>query len=377
MKFKKIIQQIHLWLGLGSGLVVLILGLTGAIYSFSDEIKDIVYKDRRFVSPIPNQEKIPLDILFEQANHALGDRYKITRAELSQQPNRSYMFRALKINKDAIGYWNYYVYYVKVYIDPYTGKVLFKEDARKEFFNVTLALHMNLLLGDRIGHFIVRWSTVCFGLLLLSGLVLWWPKKWKAKQLKKSLTIKWNSKFKRLNYDFHNVFGFYTLIPLLVVALTGLAWSFELTSEQKSKILSDTTLETKAMASRIVAEALEKSPKTAYFLYNFPSAKSGTINLTAYQSNKHLYDRVQYRFDQYNGKLLQTKDPMAGATLTSKLITLNYDLHTGSVLGFFGKLLALFAGLIAATLPVTGFLIWIKKGKKSGNKIKKDTKLSL
>lgn len=363
----------HLWLGLSSGLVVLILGLTGAIYTFSDEIKDVVYKDRRFVNTIPNHERLPLDTLLSIAKQSLGEKHKITRAELSQDPARSYMFRAFKINKNGTGYWNYYQYYLKVYIDPYTGKVLFKEDASKEFFTIVLALHMNLLLGDSVGHFIVQWSTVCFGLLLLSGLVLWWPKKWKRKQLKQNFAVKWNSKFKRLNYDLHNVLGFYVLLPLLIIALTGLAWSFKLTTDKKSKVLSDTTLTTKASANQILTQALAKSPKTAYFLYNFPATKSGTVNLSAYQSTSHLYDRQQYRFDQYNGKLLQTSNPMASAELSAKLIALNYDLHTGSALGLLGKLLAFFASLIAATLPVTGLVIWLKKGKKTEKPQQKHT----
>ncbi|MEJ5993208.1 PepSY-associated TM helix domain-containing protein [Pedobacter sp. Du54] len=374
MTLKKLIAQIHLWLGLISGLVVFILGISGAIYVFSDEIKDIVYKDRRYVSVMPKNEKLSLDTLLSIARASLGQSQKITRAELSQDPGRTYMFRAFKINKSSTGYWNYYDYYLKVYLDPYTGKVVFKEDASKEFFTIVLALHMNLLLGDVLGHFIVKWSTVCFGILLLSGLVLWWPKRWKQKQLKKNFTIKWNGKFKRLNYDLHNVLGFYMLIPLLIISLTGLAWSFELTSDKKSKVLSDTTQTTKASANQILKQSLEKSPNTAYFLYNFPAAKSGTVNISAYQSKEHLYDRKQYRFDQYTGKLLMEADPMASAGISSKLIALNYDLHTGSSLGMIGKILAFLASLIAAGLPLTGFIIWLKKGKKTAKQNKTITK---
>ena len=349
--------------------MVLILGITGAIYSFSDEIKDIVYKDRRYVSIIPNTQKLPLDTLLKIAKQSLGEEHRITRAELSQDPSRTFMFRAFKINKKSSGYWDYYQYYLKVYLDPYTGKVLFKEDASREFFTVVLDLHMNLLLGDQIGHFIVRWSTVCFGLLLLSGLVLWWPKKWNRKQLKRHFTIKWNSKFKRLNYDLHSVLGFYSLFPMLIICATGLAWSFELTTEKKSSVLSDTTQTSIASAEHILKRALKESPNTAYFLYNFPAAKSGTINLSAYQSNDHLYQRLQYRFDQYSGKLLQSSNPMKDSKgLSAKLKVLNYDLHTGSALGLFGKTLGFLVSLIAAGLPISGFMIWIKKGKKSKGK---------
>jgi len=363
--FKKIIHFLHLWLGLFSGLVVFILGVTGAIYAFTDEIKEWVYKDRLYVEVPAGATRLPLSKLLPIAEQAMGKERKISRGQLSQARDRTYMFRALKVDKKSFGYWNYYEYYYKVYLNPYTGEVVFKENAKKEFFTVVLALHMNLLLGDTIGHFIIRWSVVCFVFLLLSGLVLWWPKKWKRKQLKKSFKVKWDAKFKRLNYDLHNVFGFYSCLVLLLIALTGLMWSFELTTEKKSKVLSDTTQIVEVMpADRILDQALKASPKTAYFLYNFPAAKSGTVNVSAYQSDMNLYDRVQYRFDRYSGALLQKGLEFKKQPIGTKLISMNYDLHTGSALGITGKILAFFAGLIAAGLPVTGFLIWWKRGKK-------------
>jgi len=361
---KKIIGQIHLWLGLASGLVVFVLGLTGAIYAFQDELRELLYRDRLYVDVPDGAVHLPLSRLVTVAEKAMGKDRKISRAELSQEPGRTYMFRALKLNKEGFGYWNYYQYYEKVYLNPYTGQVVFKENAKREFFTVVLALHMNLLLGDDIGHFIVRWSVVCFVILLLSGIVLWWPKKWKRKQLKKNFGLKWGAKFKRLNYDLHNVFGFYSFLVLMVIALTGLMWSFELTTEKKIKVLSDTTRTADVMpADLILGQALKASPETSYFLYNFPAAKSGTVNVSAYQSEINLYDRVQYRFDRYSGALLQKGTEFSQLSAGAKIIAMNYDLHTGSALGLTGKLLAFFAGLIAAGLPVTGFLIWWKRGK--------------
>ncbi len=342
--------------------MVFILGITGAVYAFQDEIKELVYKDRLHVAPA--KSRLPLSVLLPIAEEAMGKDHKISRAELSQSAGRTYMFRALKVDKKAFGYWNYYQYYDKVYLNPYTGKVVFKENAKSEFFTVVLALHMNLLLGDAVGHFIIRWSVVCFVILLLSGMVLWWPKNWKLKQLKKSFQVKWNAKFKRLNYDMHNVFGFYSFLILMVIALTGLMWSFELTTEKKAKILSDTTQLPGLMpVDPILDQALKAAPKTAYFLYNFPAAKSGTVNVSAYQDEMRMYDRQQYKFDRYTGKLLQDGGSFDQQSVGAKLIAMNYDLHTGSVLGMTGKIIAFFAGLIAAGLPVTGFLIWWKRGK--------------
>ena len=362
LDFKKTISFLHLWLGLISGLVVFILGITGAIYAFSDELKEVFYKDRLHVEIPANKEKLPFETIVTIAETALGKDHKISRAELPNTPGKTYMFRALKLNKNGIGYWNYYKYYYKVYINPYNGQVVKLENTKKEFFNVILAAHMNLLLGDKVGHQIVRYAVICFVLLLLSGIVLWWPKNLKA--AKNSLTIKVKAKFKRLNYDLHNVLGFYAAMILLVISLTGLAWSFELTSEKKSTLHSDTTLTApKTQHGAILAQTNNLYPTASYFLYNFPAQKSGTVNITAYMSDNHLYEKTQYKYDQFTGKLLQKGESFENLKPLNKLKALNFDLHTGSAIGFPGKVLAFLASLIAASLPITGLLFYLFKKK--------------
>lgn len=363
--FKKKISFLHLWLGLISGLVVFILGITGAIYAFADELKEICYQDRLYVQIPSNQQKLSLDLLVTKAQNALGETHKISRAEISNKPGKTYMFRALKLNRDAFGYQGYYQYYYKAYLNPYTGEIVKIENSEKEFFTIVLALHMNLLLGDKIGQQVVRYAVICFVLLLLSGIVLWWPKNKKA--AKNSFSIKFKAKFKRLNYDLHNVLGFYAFAILFIISLTGLAWSFDLVSEQKSAIKSDSTQTgVTGLHAAIIAKTNNLSPQAAYLLYNFPAKKSGTVNVSAYQSTAHLYEKTQYRFDQFSGQLLQQGDPFEKLKPLCKLKALNYDLHTGSAMGLAGKFLVCIAGLIAASLPITGFLFYINRKKFTG-----------
>jgi uncharacterized iron-regulated membrane protein len=56
--------------------------------------------------------------------------------------------------------------------------------------------------------------------------------------------------------------------------------------------------------------------------------------------------------------------PIDGSSTADKIYRMNYDLHTGSILGLPGKIIAFFASLICASLPVTGFLVWWGKKKK-------------
>lgn len=361
--------MVHRWLGLASGLVVFFLGVTGCIWSFSEEIKTWIYRDRLFVElPSSGQQKQPLSILFRNAQAALDSTHMITRAQLFEDPNRTYQFRALKINPDAFGYWNYYTYYELVYLDPYTAEVVHVEDAKYEFFTVTLALHMNLLLGKPVGHWIVQWSVVIFIILLLSGLVLWWPKHWKRKQIKQRLSIKWNANFKRLNYDLHNVPGFYSLLVLLLIASTGLVMSFGWNVVPAQPALSDTTLllSTVVKPNRmddILEIAVKATPGAVYRYYNLPLTPEATANVSAYYSRANFYDRKVFKYDRYTGVLLQEGSRFSALSGGAKLKAINYDLHTGTALGLSGKIIAFLASLVAAAMPVTGYIIWYGKRK--------------
>lgn len=346
----------HLWLGLSSGLVVFIIGLTGSIYSFSEEIKGLVYHDRLYINVPEVANKQSFDQLLLVAQKRLGDGKKISRVEIQTSANRTYMFRAYKAGK----------YFEKVYVNPYTAQIVFHEDANKEFFNVVLSIHRTLLLGEVVGHFIIRWSVVCFTVLLLSGIILWWPKKWKISLLKNKVAVKWNAKRKRLNYDLHQVFGFYSFLFLLIISFTGLMWSFDMVADKKVKVFSDTTsLIRPAPNDLILAKTRSLGIKPTYLLYNLPSTKGGTVNVSAYLDPYKIHQKIQYRFDQYNGKLLLSGKPFAALSTLYKAKALNYDLHTGSILGLWGKLMVCIAGLITASFPITGFLIWLWRKKSS------------
>lgn len=352
--FKHILYLLHLWLGLSTGLVVLIVSLSGSIYSFSSELRELFYRDRLFVEHVSAaRSPLPFGRLLEIAQQRLGEK-KVSRVEIYMDPKRSYMFRAFKAGK----------YFEKVYVDPYSGHILFHEDAEKEFFNVVLSLHRTLLLGDAVGHFIIQWSVVVFVFLLLSGIVLWCPKHWKWKSLKQKLSVKWSARKKRLNYDLHQTGGFYAFLVLLVIALTGLMWSFKLTTERKSKALSDTTAVLSTNHGAILSQVRAEKLPISYLLYNIPAAPSGTVNVSAYLSPELIHQRVQFRFDQYSGNLLSRSERFEKLPLMEQVVSLNYDLHTGSIGGFFGKLLVCVMGLVSACLPITGFLMWRWRGNK-------------
>jgi len=207
---KKIIGQIHLWLGLTSGLVVFIVALTGCIYVFEEEIQGLCLSYQS--AEVQDKAYLPPSVLKTNTEKLLRGK-KINSVQYREKGKSVY----------AYAYGENPKYYYQVYLNPYSGEIL-KVTENDTFFGVIVELHTSLMLGD-VGGYIVDYATLVFIVLLISGMVLWWPRS-KGRQ-KSSFKIKWGASFKRVNYDLHNVLGFYISWILIFVAITGLAWGFE------------------------------------------------------------------------------------------------------------------------------------------------------
>lgn len=135
-------------------------------------------------------------------------------------------------------------------------------------------------------------------------------------------------------------------------------------AEKKTKLTSDTTgTMQSASHNQILSKVNALNNNTAYYLYNIPAAKSGTVNVSAYLDADKIHQRIQYRFDRYSGNLLLKGKNFEALPLSEQIKSLNSDLHTGTIIGIWGKILVFIAGLIAASLPVTGFLMWLWRKK--------------
>ena len=375
MKLRKLTGKIHLWLGMLSGIIVFILGITGCIYAFVEEIKPLVYADKYFVTPSKNAG-LPLSRLLKTAQGSYGANKPVSAIEIFNSKERSLRFRAYKESNDpGIWYWDRKEYYESVFISPYSGEILAFENSEFEFFRIILFLHWSLLLSNEIGQPIVGIATIIFIISLITGLILWKPKNKKAARQRYWFRWKSTTKWRRKNYDFHNILGFYSLAFSLLIGVTGLVWAFSWFDDsvqwlantgkaysRPAPVFSD-TLNNKSdlPIDRIFSHVSLKHPDAeAYYVY-FPVSKQGVINVLI--KNQEVYNGVTEQYDQYTGTLLKTHyftDQSRG----EKLRDLNYDIHTGGILGLPGKILAFFASLIAASLPISGFLIWWGRCKR-------------
>jgi uncharacterized iron-regulated membrane protein len=235
------------------------------------------------------------------------------------------------------------------------------------------------LLNTPYGQPIVGWSTFVFVIALITGLILWWPKRWNKANRSRSFKIKWKARFRRLNYDLHNVLGFYSLLLALVIALTGMVWSFAWFSKlvyvaaagtisppRVSAAVSDTTRRATAASNPMdiaYQEAERLMPEARRFSISPTETPEAPIMVYGYKSMDTYYGADELQFDQYSGALLGRRNA-ADRNRGERLIEMNYDIHVGAIGGLTGKIIAFIISLICASLPVTGFLFWLGRKRK-------------
>lgn len=393
--FTRINKWLHLWLGLASGVIVLIVCLTGCIWVFNDEITALLEPETKVEwqeKPVitPGQlsaivardypDKLPAFANYRQGrviNLNLKD--KVEKKDKAERGGRRVGGTTLKIN-------------------PYTGEVISKEVRKKgetDFFRFILNGHRFLWMPSAIGRPIVNYGTLVFVVLLITGLIWWYPKKWNNATRDKSFKIKWAASFKRVNLDLHNVLGFYSLLFLLAIALTGMVYGIKWYSEglywvtsggeplAEFKRLESDSLQARKFYTPEQAmdlawnKVIGRHPESEGFFYNFPDTSNAkaTIAITVYPNAGQFYNSRGYTFDQHTLTELKRDDVYSRnyetAGFATKLRKMNFDIHIGSILGFPGKVMAFLASLIGASLPITGFLIWYGRKFKKKKSVKK------
>lgn len=372
---KKSIRKIHLWLGLTSGIIIFIVAITGCFYAFQEEIQNIT-EEYRFV------EKQNVPILLPSKLEA------IARKELPNKLLHAIHYKGREKSAEAI-FFHYDEkikennYYQIVHINPYTGEVLKVNDMYSGFFRWILDGHFYLWLPHEIGQTVIASATLIFVIIIISGFILWLPKNKKA--AKQRFWFRWKDgiKWKRKNYDLHNITGFYVMSVALIFAITGLVWGFpwfaygyyNLIGGKKSLVYED-PISIQAKVLHKVDNPLDKAyllmqkeyPNAVSIEVHPPETKTSPIAANA-NLDEGTYWKTDYRyFNQYTLEEQEVNHiygRLANASNSDKMMRMNYDIHTGAIFGLAGKIFAFLISLLIASLPITGFMIWFGRHNKS------------
>lgn len=386
---RKLWLDVHLWLGLIFGFFLALIGLTGSVLVFHHEIDHALNVDLYVAKPNLSTQRKPFDDIIAAAKQTAPKGWDSVWLD-APEPNGNYVFgfyypEASKNPDEAES--------LNVVIDPHTGDVV----GRRVFYHAWnplkhcftgffFKLHYALFLGET-GVTVVGVLAVLFFISVMTGLILWWPL---TGNWKRVLTIKRKASTERFNHDLHQSAGFYSLIVMLALLMSGLY--FNLPDQFKWLVERFSTLTT-AVESRLASPALTshtpfefglQKAQTVYpgatpLYYSFGSGDK-TVLSACFKDIPSLHSKVLdmgcIDIDPHSGNILQIKDPAHG-TAGDVFMQWQWPLHSGAAFGWTGRILVFITGLICPLMFVTGVIRWLQKRKAKSRLARRRTAASV
>lgn len=362
---KKIFSKIHLWLSIPFGICITLICFSGAMLVFEKEITESCRHDLYFVKGVKSRP-LPIDSLMKCISAELPDSVSVTGLTISSDPGRAWQASLSKPRRASI------------YVDQYTGEVKGRNE-RLPFFTTMFRLHRWMMgSSNGAGKMIVGISTLMLVIILLTGLLMWLTNR--NKPLAKSLRISFTKGWPRFWHDLHVAGGIYVTVFLLALALTGLTWSFSwyrsgfyrILGAETSAVTGGQQQNTRQNAvhgqGRNAGRAQSQSVhwQTVYdsLLLSCPEYRQITISdgsaSVVPKGRMSLRSGDRYEFNPHNGKIISVK-PYKEQDKAAKIRSAVYTVHVGSWGGMLTRILTFIAAMLGATLPITGYYLWIKK----------------
>ena len=212
---RRALFQIHLWTGIGVGLYIFVVCITGSVIVFRRELMR-AYSNRPQVSAhAADARPLTEDQLRVFAQRAYPDFRveKVWPGRRGNTPVDVWMERAVERSLGANIEKKQHLF------DPFSGADL--GETRPRGVRVTdwlVSLHDDLL-GGFTGRLVNGVGAIFLTLLCLTGAVIWWQgtSKWT-----RGLKVRWRAGWQRINWDLHSAIGFWAFIIVLLWAVSGI-----------------------------------------------------------------------------------------------------------------------------------------------------------
>lgn len=366
----KAFRKIHLWLSVPVGLIITIICLTGAVLVFERDITESLDPHLYKVPYTQGDTILPPSQIAARIRSQVPDSLRLLSLQLPGEEGAACMARFEGKGKRSLS------------VNPYTGEI---NGWTKPipFFQTMRKLHRWLMDAPAYkgakstGKTIVGITTLLMVVILVSGVVIWVPRTRKA--LRSRLTISCRKGWRRFWYDSHVSLGIYATLFLLVMALTGLTWSFSWYRTAAYSLFGVSTSHTPPPSKH--NGKVEKEKEQPQFTYkawdnvvaelrtHYPTYKSILLtreNAQIYLSgNGRDYDIAT--FDKQTGAVEEIT-LYSDLPKSKKMKSWFYAFHTGSWGGTTTQILYFLSALIGAILPISGYYLWLRKKHPSVRK---------
>lgn len=371
MTTRRILYLVHLYGGLVLGAAVVFVGLTGSAVVYRPELERLLNPEWFTVSPQHAPQS--LDALVRNAVQTYPDgRPTFVSIQPPLAPDETAMVVMKRRFGDGSGPW------VRAHVDPYSGRVVTSFVPEDTLFGFLTLLHVSLLTGEHEwGEQVVGVAGILLVVFCVTGLVLWWPG---LRRLRSGFQVRKGRGARVLCYDLHRVFGIVLLLPLLLVAVTGvvlvfpqytrapLAKAFEVErAPRPPKAGGGPVRVTLDQVKDIVARA---HPEARLIAIQLPASAKATYQARLLQPGD---SKVRYGggaklvvwIDPASGEILKEHDARSMPVSSRLMFQWIFPTHTGDIAGWAGRLVMFLAGLVPLLLFVTGAYVWYSKRRRS------------
>ena len=372
--FHRLIFWGHLIAGLLAGVVILSMAVTGLMISYEAQLMDWANRDLRVIPPAAGTTRLDIETLLAKVRetkpnlHPSGITWKADPA----------MPVTLSVGREGIFFAN-----------PYTGEFLGEgHRAWHDFFHAATDWHRFLTgtgLPKEVGKAITGAACLVFSLLLLSGIYLWWPRQWRWANVRAVICFNPRLRDRARNWNWHNVFGFWSALPLLCIILTGLIMSygwannllFTLTSTEPppprerpaggpggKREGNGPTAPPPSLAGieLLLVQVRQQIPNWATLSLRMPQKLGDSFPIMVDRGGRgQVHMRTMLNLDVAQGKVLPSSDDLLQQNLGRRLRMYARYLHTGELFGLIGQTVAALCALAILILIWTGFALAFRR----------------
>ena len=366
---KSAFLQVHSIIGLAISLILGLIGLTGAMLSFEDEIVAALNRDVTKVDPRPAPVLGPDELVARvQAVPGAG---KVGLIVFSSEPGTAVRMRFARSETGERS---------SVYVDPYDGRVVSAMQG-EGFFATLRNLHRFLLLpgnGNGYGRLITGVAVLGLFVLLVSGMVLRWPRR--VHSIKAWMKPNLAMPGRPFHRSLHSVVGTWLLPVYLVTILTGLWWSFDWYKASATWLLSSKPAASapamrgaKGGAKAPAADAppsldkvwstflADQGSRYAMAIMQVPNGPGSVVRIRSVAKDASFDEaRDDFRIDGVTGRMVSA-ELYNDKTFGERILAAVLHIHTGAFLGLPGRIVFLLAAALMPLFTVTGFILYFSR----------------
>lgn len=371
--FTQILYKIHSWLGLFNGLWLIILGLSGSMLVYYQEIDRWINKD---ILTVEQQgQRLPVDSLYAIIRTKYPNASGTSIMWLPKKATDCYSFRVYDNaeKKDIYYSWDLY----QADINPYTGAIVRAGNYRDffSFLHWLLTFHYCLQMGTP-GMLVITIAGILLFVNIITGIILY--RKHFLKAMMFRAPVQWKN-WRTGTSGLHRYIGVWSLFFNIVIFYSGLLMNWTVFDNQTWVAPKPQPKNIGAYASidRMIHQVDSVYPglSVKYVYIPFNKSFDGYIN----EENVLVTGNIpgtptifpdgssQVSFNPNSGKIVKTKninESIKTMNLLEKWHAVAYSFHIGSFAGTFSRILYLFIGISPALLAVSGFILWWRRARR-------------